>query len=690
MDYLSFERNLYFDNRREYSPTGRSIQEDIEHFHLPVQQMHHAGLHGFGIISGLEVEGLLGDDSLTVQAGLALDYEGNLISLSNSGRAEIGSDPYAGTTQETSVPVALPLAEYAGKTAYVTIEAFELVDRGTRPPKLEQVPWLRLRPLGEEEPVAEIESGRALVLAIIRIDETGKLAALSEYSPDSGVSRGASPSLTAASLLLRRPVSFDNRVHTAVVGSLSTTANGDLELSVTQGTADIVLGSKSTPHFRSLTVEADDAWFAGNLHLRGRLSLTGGITIGARNEPAAASTFDLPAVGSALNSLAGFAQLTIEHKSVPLAVRESGREVDQGGLWRMPLDSGTLRFDVNTGPDGMEFGSNYLTVLAMSHEGNIGVGTETPMGRLDVRGAILAGNSDIYFTNVNHVHTGRGNEPGVAAIENSSDYDALMILGRSNTSNGRSVKLWDYLQVNGNLDVTGSIGGRLRSLDTAEHLYAQVRSHDLYFGHSQRGTKRNGGAQGRALVDSGTNLVVNFGPDWASTVIGSDTQVDGNLAVLGRISGQLSGLDVAPTHSARVRCSDFLIGGSGDRGPERRALVAWADMLEINHNYDWRQCRVNGFVNGSSRDLKDNIATLDTVKAMETLQLLRPTEFSTKGNEHRRFYGFIAEETPDLVASDDRKGIYLDGILSVLTRVVQEQQREIDSLKAQMAQGQTR
>jgi len=241
------------------------------------------------------------------------------------------------------------------------------------------------------------------------------------------------------------------------------------------------------------------------------------------------------------------------------------------------------------------------------------------------------------------------------------------------------------------LNVEGGIGGKLVNLDTSEHPFAYVRAHDLLLGHSQRGKKRNAGDQGHALVDNGANLVVNFGPDWNGVVVGSNTHVSGdlgvagNLSITGKFNGQLSGLDVAPTHSARVRCSDFLIGGSGDRGPERRALVAWPDLLEVNHNFDWKQCRVNGFTAGSSRDLKDNIAVLDAEKAKETLLSLQPTEFSTIGNEHRRFFGFIAEETPDPVASDDHKGIYLDGILSVLTRVVQDQQREIEALKAQIS-----
>jgi len=96
---------------------------------------------------------------------------------------------------------------------------------------------------------------------------------------------------------------------------------------------------------------------------------------------------------------------------------------------------------------------NNLTVT-----GNVGIGTNQPQGKLDVQGDIRAGNSDIYFTKTDHNHTGISNTAGLAAIENAVNYDALMILGRAGTSKGRSVKLWDYLQVNGDLEVTGNVG----------------------------------------------------------------------------------------------------------------------------------------------------------------------------------------------------------------------------------------
>jgi hypothetical protein len=89
--------------------------------------------------------------------------------------------------------------------------------------------------------------------------------------------------------------------------------------------------------------------------------------------------------------------------------------------------------------------------------GRVGIGNYDPQGKLDVSGDIRAGNSDIYFTRTDHNHTGIGNTTGYAALENAANYGALMILGRAGTSRGRYVRLWDYLQVNGGMDVTGNV-----------------------------------------------------------------------------------------------------------------------------------------------------------------------------------------------------------------------------------------
>lgn len=104
---------------------------------------------------------------------------------------------------------------------------------------------------------------------------------------------------------------------------------------------------------------------------------------------------------------------------------------------------------------------------------NIGPDGNVRMGKsLDVAGkikaglAIEAGNSDIYFTKTDHVFTAAADVAGKAAIENSSNYNGLMILGRT-TAAGRIVRMWDRIGVGGNdkstvaapLDVKGEIRG---------------------------------------------------------------------------------------------------------------------------------------------------------------------------------------------------------------------------------------
>ncbi len=107
--------------------------------------------------------------------------------------------------------------------------------------------------------------------------------------------------------------------------------------------------------------------------------------------------------------------------------------------------------------------------------GNLSVGNGAATSKLHVFGnsnitgnAIVAGsssqgqtyltNSDMYFNNTGHSHTSIGNAWGNAAIENASNFNTLMILGRSGGLGGvRSVSIWDRLDVNGDLYVTGNI-----------------------------------------------------------------------------------------------------------------------------------------------------------------------------------------------------------------------------------------
>ncbi len=91
------------------------------------------------------------------------------------------------------------------------------------------------------------------------------------------------------------------------------------------------------------------------------------------------------------------------------------------------------------------------------------------------------------------------------------------------------------------------------------------------------------------------------------------------------------------------------------------------------------------WTNASSREYKKDIAPLETDTAMDTLKNLQPVTFKYK-RDNEPHVGFIAEDVPDLVATKDRKGLSSMDIVAVLTKVVQEQQAQIDALKTEVEQ----
>lgn len=83
------------------------------------------------------------------------------------------------------------------------------------------------------------------------------------------------------------------------------------------------------------------------------------------------------------------------------------------------------------------------------------------------------------------------------------------------------------------------------------------------------------------------------------------------------------------------------------------------------------------WTNGSSRLNKIDITSLDPEAASAAVRTLRPVTYRGKQNSDETYVGFIAEEVPDLVAMNNRKGIAAIEIAAVLTAVVQENQKTI-------------
>lgn len=96
-------------------------------------------------------------------------------------------------------------------------------------------------------------------------------------------------------------------------------------------------------------------------------------------------------------------------------------------------------------------------------------------------------------------------------------------------------------------------------------------------------------------------------------------------------------------------------------------------------------CSAGGvWTDASSRQYKQNIRDLSVEEAEAALAQLNPVRFEYKANPGEEQLGFIAEDVPELVATSDRKGLAPMDVVAVLTKVVQEQQKTIDELKARL------
>jgi len=83
------------------------------------------------------------------------------------------------------------------------------------------------------------------------------------------------------------------------------------------------------------------------------------------------------------------------------------------------------------------------------------------------------------------------------------------------------------------------------------------------------------------------------------------------------------------------------------------------------------------WVDSSSRQYKENISNLTLEEANDALEGLNPVKFNYKTNKDEEYIGFIAEDVPALVATNDRKGMSPMDVAAVLTKVLQEQQKTI-------------
>jgi len=132
---------------------------------------------------------------------------------------------------------------------------------------------------------------------------------------------------------------------------------------------------------------------------------------------------------------------------------------------------------------------------------------------------------------------------------------------------------------------------------------------------------------------------------------------------------------------------DFRLNDNGDSFSATKRNTGGNEFNVYNNTTSYTNARVkmggvtvfeNGhLVTASSRELKTNIKSLDTQAARDAFHKLQPVSYEYKTQKGENVVGFIAEDIPDLVAMPSRHTLDATEIVAVLTKVMQEQDKQI-------------
>ena len=490
------KRNRYFDPPNfECDVNGRNVDEDIQNFHLFSSQAQLASLHNWGIAQGLEVNGIAGSSTLTINPGVAVDAQGRLIVLATQGRGDIGSNPPGGNHNPLAVPVALDTSGLDQDSYYLTIEFSEILrfdDGGAGCGRLEQAPWLRLQPVS-----GFTDDGSSVVLAVVTLDSDGNIVSLTHQDISTPLARHL-VGKTVGQLEIRRSQTAGNAISETSAGKLEAIATGGLQLSVTSASDQIIFNEVNGNNFSSLSVEANTFSTSGNvgigtttptakLEVIGNLRLEAGATV---NEFSSDGTFssnselavpteravktyvdgEIATVNTTLNTalstkaaLNGSATEDFQTRNLTVNgnltttgsldvggdLRLRGSDIrDAGNTARITLtDNGRLDLKEDNGGIAISVATN----------GNVGIGTATPTAKLEVAGEIKASGiiraTNGFRTSTNDWEIARNGE----SLEIREPEQNNKVWARFNDDNSLHLIGTPNLVVDGNVQAKGTV-----------------------------------------------------------------------------------------------------------------------------------------------------------------------------------------------------------------------------------------
>jgi hypothetical protein len=349
--------------------------------------------------------------------------------------------------------------------------------------------------------------------------------------------------------------------------------------------------------------------------------------------------------------------------------------------------------------------------------GNVGIGTSSPEFKLSIGndGGIIA--KGTYGSGATLTTTGQGARfiwyPQKAALRagyagNTEWNDANIgncstALGEITTASGNcSTALGFYTIASGNESTAmGYETTASGPYSTAMGEYTSASAFcSTAMGYQTRANGSESTAMGQNTTASGD----------VSTAMGRNTTASGDVstAMGRRTTAQANGSLVigrnnviSGTPDTWIETEPLFVAGNGPSESEKSnaftlfkdgRINIGGDTYRVNHiiyatNANGARLTTGGvWTDASSRDYKENITRLTTEEAFGALKKLEPVKYNYRVNKEEEYIGFIAEDVPGLVATNDRKSLSSMDIVAVLTKVVKEQQRTIVELEKRIAE----
>ncbi|WP_415407296.1 tail fiber domain-containing protein [Sulfurovum sp. CS9] len=189
--------------------------------------------------------------------------------------------------------------------------------------------------------------------------------------------------------------------------------------------------------------------------------------------------------------------------------------------------------------------------------------------------------------------------------------------------------------------------------------------------------------------------------DIASAWAGSNTVGDGltNLLVLSASNSEVdksSDVGFRLVNGSTSKGWNFRTNSGGDSFQATLQGTGGAEFTVTNATSDVSGTELylgNGaknvggvWINASSRALKENIKELSTQDALAAFHKLQPVTYNYKSDKKEQVVGFIAEDVPELVAIQSRDGLSSMDMVAVLTKVLQEQEKNNELLQQRVGE----